>query len=225
MNKKSIFITGTGTDVGKTFVSSLLLKELMQHGVQVGYFKPVLSGAQNINGELHAGDCEYVINKSGLSQNPLESASYIFEDAVSPHLAAKNAGVKIDKNVILKDFQSYKKDFIVVEGAGGITCPLELDTESYLISNLIKDLALDVVIVADAGLGVINAVLLTLEYAKNHGIKVRGVILNKFVKNSSMYLDNLKTIETLGNTKVIGLVEINAQNVEWLISDIKEIFN
>lgn len=225
MNKKSIFITGTGTDVGKTFVSALIVKELARQNLSVGYYKPVLSGALKINRNLHAGDCEYVINKSGLSQNPLESASYIFEDAVSPHLAAKNAGVKIDKNIILKDFQSYKKDFIVVEGAGGITCPLELDAETYLMSDLIKDLALNVVVVADAGLGVINAVLLTLEYAKNHGINVRGVILNKYVKNSSMYLDNLKTIEKLGNTKVIGLVEINAQNVEWLISDIKEIFN
>ena len=225
MVKKSIFITGTGTDVGKTFVSALIVKELAQQNLSVGYYKPVLSGALKINGNLHAGDCEYVINKSGLSQNPLESASYIFEEAVSPHLAAKNLGKKIDKNIILKDFQSYKKDFIVVEGAGGITCPLELDAETYLMSDLIKDLALNVVIVADAGLGVINAVLLTLEYAKNHGINVRGVILNKYVKNSSMYLDNLKTIETLGNTKVIGLVEINAQNVEWLISDIKEIFN
>lgn len=225
MVKKSIFITGTGTDVGKTFVSALIVKELAQQNLSVGYYKPVLSGALKISGILHAGDCEYVINKSGLSQNPLESASYIFEEAVSPHLAAKNLGIKIDKNIILNDFQSYMKDFIVVEGAGGITCPLELSTETYLMSDLINDLDLGVIIVADAGLGVINAVLLTLEYAKNHGIKVRGVILNKFVKNNAMYLDNLKTIEYLGNIKVIGLVEVNAKNIEWLIPDIKDIFN
>lgn len=225
MDKKSIFITGTGTDVGKTFVSGLLVKELVQRGANVGYYKPVLSGAQNINGELHAGDCEYVINKSGLSQNPLKSASYIFEEAVSPHLAAKNTGIKIDKNIIISDFNSFKKDFLVVEGAGGITCPLEIDTETYLISDLIKDIDLNVVIVADAGLGVINAVLLTLEYAKYHGINVKGVILNKFIRNNIMYIDNLNTIENLGDTKVVGLVEIGAQNIEWLISDMKEIFN
>ena len=187
----------------------------MSEGNNSGYYKPVLSGAICDNEILCPGDCEYVINFAGLNQVPLKALTYVFEEAVSPHLAARNSGVKIDKNKIINDFKTFSQEYLLVEGAGGITCPLEIDNEIYLMSDLIKDLGLGVVIVADAGLGVINSVLLTLEYAKSKGIKVKGVILNKFIPENLMYLDNLITIEKLSGVPVLGTVGTNSQKVEW----------
>ena len=133
--RKSIFITGTGTDVGKTFVSALILKELVEGGHDSGYYKPVLSGAVCEKESLHPGDCEYVIDFAGLQQVPLKSLTYVFEEAVSPHLAARNLGVKIDKNEIIKGFNTFNQEYLLVEGAGGITCPLEIDNEIRKIIN------------------------------------------------------------------------------------------
>lgn len=221
---KSIFITGTGTDVGKTFVSALILKELTKLNVNCAYYKPVLSGAILENGVLHAGDCEYVINFAGLNQQPLNSAGYVFEDAVSPHLAARNQGVTIDKDKILNEFRAIRGDYLLVEGAGGITCPLSLEPSTYLMSDLVKDLGLEIVVVADASLGTINSTLLTLEYAKSKDLKIKGVILNRFIKNNLMHNDNLKTIEKLSGVSVLGIVEENSNAITWLLNNVLALF-
>lgn len=224
MRKKAIFITGTGTDVGKTYVSGLLVKELSDTGLDCGYFKPVLSGAVLKDGVLHPEDCEYVINLANLPQSPLKSSSYIFTDAVSPHLAAEIASIEINKTKILSDLATFNNDYLVIEGAGGITCPLIIKEKPYLMSDLIKDMNLSIIIVADSGLGMINSTLLTVEYARNCGINIKGIILNKFKSNNAMYLDNLKTIQLLSKTTVLGYIKENSNNIVWQKGCAKNIF-
>jgi dethiobiotin synthetase len=117
--------------------------------------------------------------------------TYMFEDPVSPHLAARRAGVEIRKEKILEDFCSIDGE-VIVEGAGGIFTPLGEDlNQAYII----KMLGLSVVVVADAGLGTINATVLTLEFAKQHGIDVKGVILNRYDADNYMHVDNKIQIE------------------------------
>ena len=87
---KGIFVTATGTDVGKTFVSGLLVKKVRECGLNCGYYKPALSGAEVINGELIPGDCAYVVQKAELQGKPQDYASYIFKTAVSPHLTLRH---------------------------------------------------------------------------------------------------------------------------------------
>lgn len=220
--RKSIFITGTGTDVGKTYVCGLLAKHLSNRNIDCGYYKPVLSGAiETDNGKLIAGDCEFVIKTASLKQDPLKSCTYLFRDAVSPHLASKKINKTIDEQEIIKDFSSKKNDFIIIEGAGGITCPLRTD---YLMSDLINELNIPIIIVADAGLGMINSTLLTVEYARARNIHIAGIILNKFIYNNEMYEDNLKTVELLSKTPVIGIVEENNEKIDFRINDILEVF-
>ena len=207
MARSSIFITATGTDVGKTFVSGLLVKKLRESGYNCGYYKPALSGAvKDVDGTLLPGDC----------------VTYCFEEAVSPHLAASRQGVKISVDKIRTDFESHLKEyeFLVLEGAGGITCPFRMDEEPLLLPDVIKSLGLDILIVADGGLGTINSVLLTVEYAKAQGINIRGIILNNYDKNNFMHVDNKVQIEKLTGLKVLATVAKGDKDINIDINSI-----
>ena len=210
-DSKGIFITATGTDVGKTFVSALLVKKMREQNVNCGYFKPVLSGAENIDGKLVPGDAKYVVETAKLSCAPVDCVSYMFEPAVSPHLASSD----IKQEKILADYKAHSAmyDFIVVEGAGGIVCPLNLSDTPIIMADLIKLLGLDIIIVADAGLGTINSTVLTVEFAKQKGISVRGIILNNFDSENYMHQDNKLSIEKLTGIKVIATVKKDAVDI------------
>ena len=222
---KSIFITGTGTDVGKTFVSALIVKKLRELNYNCGYYKPVLSGAEIKNGKIFAGDCEFVAHTANLAGNPTDFSSYIFKPALSPHLASQieNNPIKLDKikSDYIKISENY--DYVVVEGAGGIVCPMDLSKEQpFLIEDIIKGLNLDVIIVATSVLGSINSAVTTVEYAKNHGINVRGIILNKYDESDEMQADNKLQIEKLTHIPIVATVKQNSKNIEF---DINKIFN
>ena len=216
---KKIFITATGTDIGKTYVSALILKKMKEAGLNCGYFKPVLSGVIEDNGKLVESDCNYVVNTAKLSDSADECVVYWWKEAVSPHLAAQRAGdvINIKKIKAALAEKENKYDYILIEGAGGITCPLKLDNgEKYLLKDLIKELETGIIIVADGGLGTINSVLLTVEYAKANNINIEGIILNNFNPDSFMHQDNLKQIEYLTNYKVIATVEKNQNNIKLM---------
>ena len=210
-HKKGIFITATGTDVGKTYISALLVKLLCENGVNCGYFKPALSG---LSPDV-VNDVQYVTKVSGEQFTLEENVSYSFEDAVSPHLASVRAGVKISLDKIIKDYEKLLNnyDFIVVEGAGGLTCPFDLSDTILLLPDVIKAMGLDVIVVADAGLGTINSTLLTCEYAKSKSINVKGIILNNFDCDNFMHQDNLVQVERLTGVKVVATVKSKATSL------------
>ncbi len=226
---KGIFITATGTDVGKTFISALIVKKIRQAGINCGYYKPVLSGAEIINGNLVPGDCAHVVKTAKLDGKPEDYASYIFKTAVSPHLAAQIEGISISKDKIKKDFENKKQNFeyLVVEGAGGIICPFNLKEDKMILPDIIKMLNLDVIVVASAELGSINSAVLTTEYLKQKGIKTQGIILNHYKENDLMQKDNKFQIENLTGIKVIADVKDNEKDLNIdcneLISLFKEI--
>ena len=220
---KAVFITATGTDVGKTYISALIVKKMRELGYNCGYFKPALSGAEIIDGKIIPGDCNYVLKQAGIDAPPENYVSYVFKTAVSPHLASEieNNPIKIEK--IKSDFARIKKefDYIVVEGAGGIVCPFNLGKEKLMLPDVIKTLGLDIVIVASASLGTINSTVLTTEYAINNGIKVRGIILNNYDENDLMQKDNKIQVEALTGIKVIAAVKKDEKDIE----DLSNIFN
>lgn len=216
---KNIFITATGTDIGKTYVSALIVKKMREAGFNCGYFKPVLSGVVEVGGKLKESDCNYVVNTAKIPTTADECVVYWWKEAVSPHLAAKRAGDDINIDKIKQEFNKKQKeyDYLLVEGAGGITCPLRLeDGEKFLLVDLIKELNVDIIIVADGGLGTINSILLTVEYAKQHNINIQGIILNNFNPNNFMHQDNLKQVEYLTGLKVIAIVQKNQTDINLL---------
>jgi len=226
---KSVFITATGTDIGKTYISGLIVKKMREIGLNCGYYKPALSGAVlNNDGLLCPGDCEFVLKTSGLNIDPMSCVSYCFEEAVSPHLAAERSGIKILPEVIKNDYNRLcgQYDYMVVEGAGGITCPFCLsDDNELLLPDVIKTLGLDILIVADGGLGTINSVLLTVEYAKAHNLNIKGIIFNNYDENNFMHLDNKKQVERLTGVKVVTQVEKSDKDLKISKDELLKLFS
>lgn len=206
---KGIFIAATGTDVGKTYVSALIVKQLRISGLSAGYYKPALSGAEFDGESLTPGDCRYVAAKAGLAVRPQDLTSYMYKMAASPHLAARMEQRPVEADVILADFAKFaeKHDYITVEGCGGIVCPFRLEADKTLMqTDIIKLMKLDVLIVAPAGLGAINSAVATVHYAESQGIAVKGIILNRYDETELIHRDNRRSIERLTQRPVVACI-------------------
>ena len=217
---KGIFITGTGTDVGKTYVTALTAKSLVESGINAGYYKAAISGAETVE----ESDAGYVKKVSEIKQDTNTILSYLYKNPLSPHLSAKIEGNPVEIEKLKKDFENVltSHEFVLVEGSGGIVCPIRYDENSIImLEDIIKAFELDTIVVADAGLGTINAAVLTVSYLNNKNINVRGIILNNYDNNSLMHRDNLFMIENLTGIKVIAIVPKNAKNITFLCDPVK----
>ena len=216
--RKDIFITGTGTDVGKTFVAGLILKNLITSGVNAAYFKAAMSGnSRDENKNLIPGDALYVKKISGTSQSLESMCPYVYERSYSPHLAARLEGNPVDLDLVAEKFHELKKiyDCVIVEGSGGILCPIRFDENKKIwLEDVIKILDLSCVLVADAGLGTINAVGLTVEYMKAKKISLEGIIFNHFEDGNILHSDNLKMCEFLTGSKVLACIHENDKEIK-----------
>ena len=225
---KALFVTGTGTDVGKTFVTALIVKRLRDAGLDAGYYKAAISGAEKMeDGSLYAGDAMYVKEIAGLTETQEELVSYVYEAAVSPHLAAELNNDPIDFDVVERDFRRALSahDFVTMEGSGGIICPLRWDAKQHVIlDDLVCRLQLCAVVVADAGLGTINAAALTVEHLQGRGIPVKGIILNRFHHGDIMEEDNLSMIEELTGVKVVATVGSGDEELDMDAEELAKLY-
>lgn len=220
---KGIFVTATGTDCGKTYVTGLIVKKLRDSGINAGYYKAALSGADSI-AESDAG---YVNSFAGIGQEENTLVSYLYKNAVSPHLAARIEGNPVSVEKVKKDFSAVKEkyEFVTVEGSGGIVCPIRYDEhEKIFLGDIVKTLGLECLIVADAGLGAINAVVTTFEYMKNHGIGVKGLILNNWT-GGFMQEDNRKMIEEMTGLSIISVVKPGDTELDTDISRLVSVYS
>ena len=181
-----IFVTGTGTGVGKTMVSAILAA-----GLSARYWKPIQSGL----GEKT--DTEWVREKTGLPSNHFYPETYRFRFPLSPHVAAAKDGTYVDLERM--NLPQICGGHLIVEGAGGIMVPLN---EHHLMLDLMKKLAIPILLVAKSGLGTINHTLLSLDLLKNHLLPVLGVVMN-----GPSDSDNRKAIEHFGNISVFAEIE------------------
>lgn len=215
---KGIFITGTGTDVGKTYVTALIVKKLRDAGKNAGYYKAAISGAEKAaDGTLLPGDALYVNKVAGIGERLDRLVSYSYYEAVSPHLAARINGQPINFHKVRRDYEEALKkyDLLTVEGSGGIICPLRWDDRQHvIIDDLVCQLKLGAIVVADAGLGTINSAVLTLEHLYLRHIPCRGVVLNNWHPGNVMEEDNRRMIEELTGVKVIATVEPDATELD-----------
>lgn len=209
MRSKGIFITGTDTEIGKTVITGGLAGALRRRGFRTGVMKPAASGCSIYqDGKLVSEDALYGMKAAGMPPEDYELVNpYRFAPPLAPRLAAELTGTVIQEDHILACYrrlvQSY--DCLLVEGAGGITAPL---TKSWLVADLIAALQLPVVVVAHPRLGTINHTVLTVEYARQRGLSVAGVIISGFrpAQASEAEKRNPALIEELAKTPVLGVV-------------------
>lgn len=216
MNKK-LFITATGTDVGKTYIAGLIVKKLYESGKNAAYYKAAMSGnIRDENGKLIPGDALTVKNISNIPQSLESMCPYVYESAVSPHLASRMEGNPVQMDVVKRTFRDICKryDYITVEGSGGILCPICFDEAKIQLEDVVKELDLTSIIVADAGLGTINDVVLTAEYMNSKNLPVKGIIFNHWHGENIMEEDNKFMCEYMTGLKVLACVGNDARDID-----------
>ena len=200
-----VFVTGTGTEVGKTVVAAAIARTLAAEGKRVAVFKPAVTGLD----EGVETDHELLRRASGSDQSDEEIAPYRYGPPASPHLAAALADEEIDPERLRAAAASAadEADAIVCEGVGGFLVPL---SPTYLVRDLAIELGYPLVVVAAPGLGTINHTLLTIEAARGAGMEVRAVVLNPWpAEPSEIERSNRETIATLGEVEVLTLPPID----------------
>jgi len=207
-----VFVTGTGTEVGKTVVAAAIARTLTAEGKRVAVFKPAVTGLDEGVETDHA----LLRRASGSDQSDEEIAPYRYGPPASPHLAAALAGEEIDPERLRQVAAAAAEgaDAIVCEGVGGLLVPL---SPSYLVRDLAADLGYPVVIVASPGLGTINHTLLTLEAARAAGLEVAAIVLTPWPEEpTEIETSNRETIAALGASPVLTLPPLDlADPATW----------
>lgn len=232
---KGIFITGTSTEIGKTFVTKHLTKWLREREVDCIAYKPIQTGCVKKNGELVALDVEEYIHTANLSYDHAELCTYFMEKPASPHLAAEIEGVEIKLEKIKEKFEHLKEkhELVFVEGAGGLAVPIKEADTVTMTKDIIRKLQIPILIVVPPHLGSINHTLLTVEYAKAHQLNIVGIIFNRLSTEPSIIeKDNMRMIEKLTQLPIIGRIkeasgELNQEDVnvhfDFLLSRMTEL--
>ena len=188
MRMQGVFITGTNTEVGKTFVGVGIARALTQRDIKVIPRKPIESGCTKQGDALIPQDALALMEAANYQGSLFEVCPYRFEPPISPvraaHLADKILTIEQLVNICL---QGSEAGFLLVEGAGGFYSPL---AEDGLNADLAVALHLPVLLVADDRLGVLSQVLLNVEVIKMRGLQLAGVVLNAVNENQNAHMDN-----------------------------------
>jgi dethiobiotin synthetase len=197
-----VFVTGTGTEVGKTVVAAVIARTLAAEGRKVAVFKLAVTGLDELPADGPPPDHELLRIAAGSEQSDEEIAPYRYGPPASPHLAAAMAGEEIEPARLLEAARSAAvgADALVCEGVGGLLVPL---APPYLVRDLALDLGYPLIVAAPPGLGTINHTLLTLESARAAGLEVAAVVLTPWPRDpTAIERSNRETIAALGNVKV-----------------------
>ena len=228
---KGLFITGTGTDLGKTYIAGLIVKKLADAKQSAAYYKAAMSGNdRRADGSLIPGDALFVQKTAGISQQLEEMCPYVYEHAYSPHLASRIEGHPVQMDVVKAGYYKVCSayDFVTMEGSGGILCPICFDEAKIQLEDVIRELHLPSILIADAGLGTINSVVLTVEYMKAKNLPVKGIIYNHYHGNDVMEDDNIFMCEYMTGLPTLAKVKdgdtelaIDVQDLMALYEEVK----
>lgn len=204
---QGIFVTGTDTDVGKTWIAAGITAALRDRGLRAVYCKPIQSGCPKEGGSLIPTDAKFAAALAGINE-PLDLLTpCALRLPVAPGVAAAKEGVAVDLHCIATAIRDLTKryEFLVVEGAGGLYVPLI--GVQFLVLDLIRWLGLPLLVVARAGLGTINHTALTVAAARQAGIPVAGIVINRYPAAPNLAEQtNPEVITAITGAPILGLV-------------------
>ncbi|MGE6377889.1 dethiobiotin synthase [Peribacillus muralis] len=231
---QAYFITGTGTDIGKTIITSALYLSLQALGKSVTIFKPFQTGIIEENNTYP--DISWFEQELGVK----DPGFYTLEPETSPHLAIKLTGNPIDESKAVERVRELEGlyDIVLVEGAGGLAVPLiEREHDFYMTKDFIKDCGMPVIFVSTSGLGAIHQVLTAQSYARIHDVHVKTIAYNHYRPENLIHRDNIETIEKLTGLKLLACLptfadirhDLRAHTLDLLddqgyIQQLKEVF-
>lgn len=216
--KISYFITGTDTEVGKTFVTVKLLQLFQKQGYESLAFKPIASGISKINDKLQNRDAFELQQASSLQLSYSEVNPFLFKEAIAPHIAAHKNGRVLSKSIIKQTLQrmlSYSANRILIEGAGGWLLPINNDT---LFSEVIVELRLPIIIVVGIKLGCINHALLTRYAIQKSGGYCLGWIANIIDPKTQVIEENINFLRQKMPIPYLGRVDYQSDSIEAISS-------
>ena len=224
---KGLFITGTGTDLGKTYIAGPIVKKLADAKQSAAYYKAAMSGNdRRADGSLIPGDALFVQKTAGISQPLEEMCPYVYEHAYSPHLASRIEGHPVQMDVVKAGYYKVCSayDFVTMEGSGGILCPICFDEAKIQLEDVIRELHLPSILIADAGLGTINSVVLTVEYMKAKNLPVKGIIYNHYHGNDVMEDDNIFMCEYMTGLPTLAKVKDGDTELAMDVQDLMALY-
>lgn len=201
---KSLFITGTDTDVGKTYVTAGLAVVLRKSGIDVGVMKPFAAGKEQKKG-FKSEDVEIIANAAQVNDPEILLNPQFFPIPASPYTAMKTLKIKPKVDLILSSFKHLSKlhSMLLVEGMGGIMTPI---LKNYFVTNLIKDMKIPSVLVIRTKIGTVNHTLMTVKMCEKYKIPIKGIIINDFDSNGYKIKDLTRDIEDLTRIPVLGSI-------------------
>lgn len=201
---KSYFVSGTDTEVGKTYVAAGLARAIRKNGVNVGIMKPYAANSQP-QSNYRSKDVEILASAAQINDPEDLLNPYFFAIPASPFTAAKKLGISINNQIVLDGFKKLSRlhDVMLVEGMGGILTPIMPD---YFIANLIKDMDLETLIVTRTKIGTVNHTLATIQACEKYNVKIGGLIINDFDSDAYVAQELKQDLEELTGITVIGIL-------------------
>ena len=201
---KSLFITGTDTDVGKTYITAGLAITLRKMGIDAGVMKPFAAGIKQKKG-FKSEDVEILSNAAQVNDPEELLNPQFFPISASPYTAWKKLKIKPKIPLIISSFKKLSKnhEMILVEGMGGTMTPILKD---YFVTNLIIDMKIPTIIVTRSKVGTVNHTLMTVKMCEKYKIPIRGIIINNFDGDGYPINQLKKDLEDLTGVKVIGSI-------------------
>ena len=222
--RKKYFITGTDTDIGKTFVTGGVAAAALRSGRRTAVLKPVQTGSEAYPPDL----CEVRKMAPGIMDIPSElETPYSFKLPASPHLAAAEEGAEIRLSVMQDAVASVEEKFspeiLLIEGAGGVLVPLN---EQDTMLDLMSSLGFPAILVTSAKLGTINHTLMSVKVLRSAGVDIAGIIFNRMpLEPGVIERDNVKIIEQFSGVPVIAVLPELPSGTELEDSDLPDIFS
>ncbi len=205
-----LFVVGTDTQVGKTYVVAMIARELVDSGVRVGAYKPTCSGSQkDSEGRQIWDDVDVLAAAIGGGFPPERVCPQRFHAPLAPPVAARLEGKTVDARLMRTGAKwwTVRVDLLLCEGIGGLLCPL---TQDETVADLASDLGFPLIVVARLGLGTVNHTLMTVEVASRRGLSLAGIILNQPTPDHDCSAQfNLEEIAARVDTPVLGVVRHN----------------